>query len=303
MLENYLPSKISLALNKIPYKNLCELRLRANLPSVVNIMGENYYLKNGELGKDDVNSLSISYGELHSILNKISNNSLYTINDQLLEGYVTIDGGIRIGVCGELVSIDGKEKTLKNISSINFRFPHFIKNCSLGIYPYIVNNGEVKNTLIMSPPGAGKTTMLKDIIYQISKRENLLNILVVDERCEISSAFSNENNLQLNNVDIYQKCSKQFGFNNGIRSMKPDVIITDEINIKNDLGIIENALTCGVKVIATIHASSIYDLKSKPDFNSLLNKKLFERYIQLSNNDGLGCIDGVFNENFTFLGV
>lgn len=303
MLENYLPNRISIALNKIPYKNLCELRLRANSPSIVNIMGENYYLKSNELSKNCDNSLIMTYGDLQSILQKISNNSLYTINDQLLEGYVTIDRGIRVGVCGELVEIDGKLKTLKNISSINFRFPHFIRNCSLNIYPYIVQEGCIKNTLILSPPGAGKTTFLKDIIYQISSREDLINILVVDERCEISSAFVNDDSIKLKNVDIYQKCSKKFGFNNGIRSMKPDVILTDEINIDNDIEIIENALTCGVKVIATIHANSIYDLKNKKSFEYLLNKKLFERFVVLSASDGIGTIEGVFNENLTFLGV
>lgn len=303
MLENILPNRISLALDKIPYKNLCELRLRANMPSVANIMGENYYLKNNELSKNCDNAISVSYGELQSILNKISNNSMYTINDQLLEGCVTICDGIRVGVCGELVSIDGKMKTLKNISSINFRFPHLIKNCSLNVYPYLVQDGIVKSTLILSPPGAGKTTFLKDIIYQISERENLVNVLVIDERGEIMSPFYNDTNIKLNNVDFYQKCSKQFGFNNGIRSMKPDVIITDEINIEKDLGIIENALTCGVKVIATIHADSIIDLKNKKDFAYLLSKKMFERFVLLSSSDGIGTLEGLYNENLSLIGV
>lgn len=303
MLENILPNRISLALDKIPYKNLCELRLRANMPSVANIMGENYYLKNNELSKNCDNAISVSYGELQSILNKISNNSMYTINDQLLEGYVTICDGIRIGVCGELVSIDGKMKTLKNISSINFRFPHLVKNCSLNVYPYLLQDGIVKSTLILSPPGAGKTTFLKDIIYQISERENLINVLVIDERGEIMCPFYNDTNIKLNNVDFYQKCSKQFGFNNGIRSMKPDVIITDEINIEKDLGIIENALTCGVKVIATIHADSIIDLKNKKDFAYLLSKKMFERFVLLSSSDGIGTLEGLYNENLSLIGV
>ena len=125
MLENYLPTKLSSAISKIPYQSLCELRLRADSPSVVNIMGENYYLHDCNLSKDSGNSITVTMGEIQGILSKISNNSLYTINDQLLEGFVTIAGGIRMGVCGESVSIDGKLKTLKNISSINFRFPHF----------------------------------------------------------------------------------------------------------------------------------------------------------------------------------
>lgn len=303
MLDSYLPKKISVALERIPYKSLCELRLRADCPSIVNICGENYYLRYADLSKNEINSITVSLGEIQSILNKISNNSMYTINDQLLEGYVTIDGGIRIGVCGETVEIDGKLKTLKNISSINFRFPHFIKNCSLNIFPYISNFGNIKNTLIISPPGAGKTTYLRDIIYQLSTRENLLNILVVDERSEIINVFDGFQNNKLKNVDCYIKCSKKFGFSNGIRSMKPDVIVTDEINIDKDLDIIENALTSGVKVIATIHSRNIQDLKNKPNFSKLLTKHLFERYVVLSNENGIGTCEGVFDENLNLMGL
>ena len=303
MINNFLPNRISSALDKIPYKSLCELRLRVDSPAVVNILGDNYYLSNSELSKESKNSIIISKGEIQSILQRISNNSMYTINDQLLEGYVTIDGGVRLGVCGEVVAIDGKLKTLKNISSLNFRFPHFLKNCSLNIYPYIVKNGIVKNTLIISPPGAGKTTYLRDIIYQLSERENLLDILIVDERNEIVSVYDGNDYLRLKNIDVYSNCSKQFGFNNGIRSMKPDVIVTDEINIDKDIEIIENALTSGVKVITTLHASSIDDLKNKVSFKNMINKHLFERFILLSSSNGIGTLEGIFNENLSLIGV
>lgn len=303
MINNFLPNRISSALDKIPYKSLCELRLRVDSPAVVNILGDNYYLSDSELSKESKNSIIISKGEIQSILQRISNNSMYTINDQLLEGYVTIDGGVRLGVCGEVVAIDGKLKTLKNISSLNFRFPHFLKNCSLNIYPYIVKNGIVKNTLIISPPGAGKTTYLRDIIYQLSERENLLDILIVDERNEIVSVYDGNDYLRLKNIDVYSNCSKQFGFNNGIRSMKPDVIVTDEINIDKDIEIIENALTSGVKVITTLHASSIDDLKNKVSFKNMINKHLFERFILLSSSNGIGTLEGIFNENLSLIGV
>lgn len=303
MINNFLPNRISAALDKIPYKSLCELRLRVDSPAVVNILGDNYYLSQSELSKDSNNSIIISKGEIQSILQKISNNSMYTINDQLLEGYVTIDGGVRLGVCGEVVAIDGKLKTLKNISSLNFRFPHFLKNCSLSIYPYIVQNAIVRNTLIISPPGAGKTTYLRDIVYQLSMREDLLDILIVDERNEIVSVYDGNDYLKLKNIDVYTNCSKQFGFNNGIRSMKPDVIVTDEINIDRDIDIIENALTSGIKVITTLHAGSIDDLRNKEAFKNMINKHLFERFILLSNSNGIGTIEGIFNENLNLIGV
>lgn len=303
MLNNYLPNTISNALDKIPYDSLCELRLRAGNPSVVNVLGENYYLCANKLSKSSDCAMNVTFGEIQGILSKISNNSMYTINDQLIEGFVTIKGGIRIGVCGEAVSIDGKIKTLKNISSINFRFPHMLKNCSLNIYPYIVRENSVKSTLILSPPGAGKTTYLRDLVYQISLKEKLLNILIVDERQEISNIFDGEKTTTMSNVDIYTNSSKEFGFTNGIRSMKPNVIVTDEINIEKDMGIIENALTSGVKVLATIHAESVNDLRNKPRFREVLNKHLFERFVVLSCNNGVGTLEGVFDENLSFLGV
>jgi len=303
MLKNILPNEIYEAIDNIPYANLCELRIRKDSPVVVNVLGDNYYLCSNKLSKTSSDAITPSNGLLQGIIQRISNNSFYTINDQLIDGYVTIDGGIRVGVCGEVVSVNDEIKTLKNISSLNFRFPHFVKNCSLNIYPYIVKNGVVKNTLIISPPGAGKTTYLRDLIYQISCREDLINILVIDERNEIASIYNGEEISNLKNVDIYSNSSKKFGLNNGIRSMKPSLIVTDELNLDKDIEDIENALTCGVKIIATIHASSIFDLKNKPTFKSILSKGLFERFVVLSNSNGVGTLEGVYNENLIFLGV
>lgn len=303
MLSNVLTNRLSEAINKIPYNSLCELRLRVDNPVVVNILGENYYLGDNELSKSSDNAIVITYGIMQSIMQNLTNNSLYSVNDQIIDGFLTYDGGIRVGVCGEVVSVENNIKTIKNISSLNFRFPHLCKNCSLSIYNYLFSNGNINNTLIVSPPGAGKTTYLRDIIYQLSTRNELLNILVVDERKELSSVFNGYEILNLKNVDVYTNSTKKFAFNNGIRSMKPDVIITDEINLEKDIDDIENALTCGVKVIASIHASSVSDLKNKKLFQEVLGKSLFKRYIFLSHENGVGTLEGVFNENLKLIGV
>ena len=179
MLKDILPNYIYNSLNKLPYKKIQELRLRENNKVVVNVDGENFYLTHEGIDKNINYAIDVEKGLLQNIINRISNNSLYAINDQLVNGYTTIKGGIRLGVCGEIVEVNKEIKTIKNISSINFRFPHFIKNCSLKIYNYLVDNGNIKSTLIISPPGAGKTTLLRDLIYQISNREKLLNILIV----------------------------------------------------------------------------------------------------------------------------
>ena len=303
MLRNVLNDRLYDAISKIPYNNLCELRLRIDNPVVVNILGDNYYLNDSSISKDVTNAIIINSSTMQSIMQRLSKRSLYTVNDQIIDGYLTYDGGIRVGVCGEVVSVENTIKTIKNISSLNFRFPHVCKNCSLKIFEYLFTNNELNNTLIISPPGAGKTTYLRDIIYQLSTRCNLLNILVIDERQELASIYNGNEIVKLNNVDVYSNSSKKFAMNNGIRSMKPDVIITDEINIEKDLEDIENAMTSGVKVIASIHAKDINDLKNKKQFKELLLKKMFNRFIVLSKDNGIGTVDGVFNENLNLIGV
>ena len=127
--------------------------------------------------------------------------------------------------------------------------------------------------------------------------------MIVDERAEISATCDGVQKLNVGpSCDIYTNSSKQFAFENGIRSMKPDVIVTDEINLESDLFAIRQAISSGVSVIATIHANSVYDLKLKPKFDVLIKDKVFERYVVLSNKNGPGTLEGVFNDNLVCIG-
>lgn len=291
MLRNILPEKIYLCFKNIDLEQFSEVRLRSGSPIVL-LGSKKLFLSFDGITNDSSNAIVCTSSLIDDILHKISNNSLYTINDQLIQGYVTIDG-VRIGVAGEFVMVSNSIKTIKNITSLNIRIPHLIKNCSLPIFNYLVNSTPL-NTLIISPPGAGKTTFLRDFIYQISSRIQGVNILVVDERSEITSITENI----FVGVDVYKNCTKKYAFENGIRSMKPDIIFTDEINLSNDIETIENALTSGVKVVATIHANSVSDLKNKKEFKSIIDKKMFDRYVVLGFSNGVGTIEGVFNESF-----
>ena len=298
---SFLPNILKFSLENINENAVNEIRLRVNAPIVINSYGNNKFLTKNGLSNSAINAIICQQSFINEIILNVSNNCLYSINDQLINGFITTAGGIRIGVAGEIVYINNQIKTIKNISSLNIRIPHLIENCSLNAYLYLINCNTIRNTLILSPAGAGKTTFLRDFTQQIVNKMNNLNVLVADERCELCSKCFGENNIS-NKIDVYSNCSKKFAFENGIRSMKPDVIITDELNFSTDIEIIENAITCGVNVVASIHAKDIYDLKNKPNFQQILSKKLFNRFVVLSNTNGPGTIEGIFDENLNRVG-
>ena len=298
MLKGVFSNELNAYFENLNFNYINEIRLRANKPIVVNIMGRNKFLCGCGLTENVEDALICNLSEITNIIRNASDNSLYAVNDQIKKGFLTIKGGIRIGICGEVVENENNVQTIKNINSINIRIPHKVKNCSLNAYLHIVNNNKIRNTLVVSPPGAGKTTFIRDLVEQISLKQPNFNLLIVDERCEISATVDGMQLLNLGpSCDVYTNCSKEFAFENGIRSMKPDVIITDEINLDNDLKAIKTAVTSGVKVIATIHANDLFDLKQKVNFESVLKNKIFDRFVVLSSKNGPGTLDGIFNEN------
>lgn len=304
MITNILPKELVKYFSLLNYNYINEVRLRANKPIVINVMGVNKFLTYNGLDENIDNAIICQNSYINEIIRRASDNSLYAVHDQLVKGFLTIKGGVRIGVCGEVVEDKDGVKTIKNINSLNIRIPHKVKNCSMRAYLHIVTSINIRNTLIISPPGAGKTTFIRDFVEQLSTKCPTKNILVVDERCEISATTDGVQLLNIGpSVDIYTNCSKQFAFENGIRSMKPDVIVTDEINTESDLEAIRGAISSGVSVIATIHANAVYDLKSKPNMDKLIKDKVFERYIVLSDNQGPGTYEGIYNENLVCVQV
>lgn len=298
MLKDILPNHIYKALiSKCNEQEVNEIRLRQDKPITVICNTKSYFLSENGFCSGPNQAIVANKEMINDIVFKACDYSIYSVNEQLKQGFLMVDGGIRLGVCGEVVQ-DGGIKTIKNFTSLCIRVPHLIKNVSLPIFNHILNNGNLNNTLIISPPGAGKTTMLRDIVFQFSYHNYPYNIFIADERGEVTCG-NKSNYLNSNFYDALCFLSKKEAIMMGIRSMSPDVVIVDELGTKDDFLALEYAMTCGVKIIATLHASSINDLKNKEIFSNIADKKMFRRVIVLSKENGVGTIEGVYKEDLT----
>ncbi len=292
MLKDYLDREIyNLIIKNFSFNDITEIRMRANENLIISIKNKKFYLKDEQGEYVQVNTKTIE-----NFIKKASENSIYAFNDNIINGYMTLKNGIRVGLCGDIVTDGDKILTIKDFQAINIRIPHFIKNCSLPAYEYLVDD-DVKNTLIISPPGAGKTTFIRDLVFQLAEHNVPKNILIADERSEICSVINGEPGVRLGGFcDIYSNCSKKFAFKNGIRSMRPDVIVTDEIDLEADLESIIDAINSGVNIIATIHALDINQLKKKNNFDKIIDQRYFSRFIVLSCDEGPGTLTKIYDE-------
>lgn len=303
MLENILPNELKyIFLNRLKISSVNEIRLRSGQPVICNVSGKLYYLNKNGLTNDLKNAVVVSYEEISNFIYSASDASIYAVNNQIKDGYLTLKGGYRIGICGEVVYDDmNKIITMKNIYSVNIRIPHFVVGCSKVALDYIIDN-KINNTLIISPPGSGKTTFLRDFIYQLSLRKYAINALVLDERYEIANVKDGIPQFNIGYcADIMSGVSKLHGFERSIRTMGCDVVFADEIGNYEDVKAVEYSLACGVSIVATAHCDTIENLKKKQVFNNLLCDKAFNRIVVLSNRNGQGTIEGIYDGNYKLL--
>lgn len=281
---------------RMDFSELQEIRLRIGQPVTVLYQNEELilptmYSEKKRLGKQ----------EMKETIEHISNYSLYAYEHELKQGFITIEGGHRVGMAGQVIMEGGKIKNMKYISSINIRVSHEVLDCANKIFPYITYNKQMYHTLIISPPRCGKTTLLRDVIRQISDGNRWIKgctVGVVDERSELGGCYLGviQNNLGMR-TDILDRCPKADGMIMLIRSMAPQVVAVDEIGTKEDVHAIEYAMHCGCKMLATAHGDSMEEICKKPIFEKLIREKRFERYVILSNRYRLGGIEAVYDEN------
>lgn len=280
-----------------------EIRLKKNQPLMIVGGNADFFIdKNGQAVQSRDLGYIVKEEDIIKTLNLITDNSVYAFEEEIKHGFVTIKGGHRVGLCGKTVIEDGKIKTIKNISSLNIRIAREIIGCSDTVIKYVIKPPDaIYNTLIVSPPQCGKTTMLRDIARQLSDGCKKLGfrgvkVGIVDERSEIASCYRGEPQKRVGvRTDVLDGCPKALGMILLIRSMSPRVIVVDEIGRSEDVCSIGEAVNAGTKLITSVHGASMEELMRRPAVKELIAQKVFERIVFLSNKKGPGSIEKIIN--------
>lgn len=298
------PENIATSLKKLHKKELLdieEIRLRVNKPLMISTKSRDFYIhKNGSSSYNLKGDFLIDKGDIEKTLQLMTNFSIYSVEEDIKQGFITLKGGHRVGVVGRVVLENKKIKTIKNLSGMNIRIAKEVKNCSLKLINRLYQ-GDIKHTLIVSPPGCGKTTLLRDIVRNISYGNKELGLKgykvgVVDERSEIAGCFLGIPQRDVGDrTDVLDGCPKAQGMTMLLRSMSPEVIVVDEIGSVEDASSVEDAINSGVKIIATVHGKSLEEIKRRVGIKNLLEKNAFEKMVILSRKDGPGTIEEIMD--------
>ncbi len=290
-----LPGSIRMVVQKeVPeFENLQEIRLRAGKPLLLMYKGRELIPEHAQ-DKQYI----VSKEEIEELIEYISCYSLYAFEEEMKQGFLTIGGGHRVGLAGQAIVEQGAVRNLRYITSVNIRMSHEIRGCADKIFPYITQRRRPLHTLLVSPPGCGKTTLLRDMIRQMSDGNQYMKAMtvgVVDERSEIAGCCHGvaQNDLGIR-TDVLDSCPKAEGMLMMIRSMRPEVLAVDEIGEAEDIQAVSYAMHCGCRMLATAHAQSMEELWKKPVFSQMIEQKRFERYVILKER---GEIDHVYDCN------
>lgn len=286
---NFMPRGIRRYMYGIDLDGVCEIHMRLGKPLTLNYSDSCYYL-NAKVNLTAIPSsaLRVTRAHIDEAMEIATDSSVYSVRDEIKNGFLTIAGGHRIGITGTAVIKEDKVSFIKDISALNYRIASEVIGAADKVIPYILRGGSIKNTLIISPPGAGKTTMLRDIARQLSYKS--YRVSIVDERREIAALCEGRSAFDLGfSTDVLEGADKAEGMLMVLRSMNPEVIVTDEIGKQKDIEALECITNSGCAVIATIHGRNIEMIKRRADLNRML--KFFDLVVTLSRREGIGTVE------------
>ncbi|ADL13257.1 stage III sporulation protein AA [Acetohalobium arabaticum] len=280
-----------------------EIRLRTDQPLILNLHHKEAIItKNGRITKDFKRAYYTTKQDIEETMNLMTQHSLYALEEELQQGYLTLAGGHRVGFVGQVVSDLDEIELIKNFSGLNIRISQEIIGAADEVIGEVISNDQsqsIYNTLIISPPQCGKTTLLRDLIRQLSTglpEQNFsgLKVGVVDERGELGGSYQGVVQNQLGiRTDLLANCPKSQGMILLIRAMSPEVIVTDEIGSRQDVQAICEAVNAGVKIVTSVHGRDLKEIKQRPNLEKLLGQNFFKKFIILSRRQGPGTVEEI----------
>lgn len=290
----YLNEELCDAIKKLStgvLSNISEIRIHSSGEVSVTLRDKNIFLK-----KENSLDLKISKEQINEIFVKICNGTVYKFEKQICEGFITVDGGHRVGIAGTAVYENGKLVSVKDITALNFRISRQIKNASREIIGNIVCDNRINSAIIASEPCGGKTTILTDLVRLLSNMGK--RCVVIDERGEICSMYLGCPQKDIGKLTcVLDGYSKGEGMMIALRSLSPQVLICDEVGSSEEVDAMLEALNAGVPVITTAHASNEDELVSRPQLERLIDSGAIDRLIFLKGSRSPGTVRKVVTIN------
>lgn len=282
-------------------KDAFEIRMRINCPIIVKTLNGDYFVDFNKISQEYNDTFyKVKKSDIDETLAKLTHNSIHAFEKEIQNGYITVEGGHRIGLSGTCIYEGDSFKGFKSISTLNIRIAKEFKGCSMKYFKYFLKkNNKIYNTLIVGPPLSGKTTFIRDISTLFSDGTYSFkgcDVTIIDERGEISSLFNGIPQMNIGRrTDILAYCMKKEGFIISIRALAPKIIICDELGTKEDFEIIQYALKSGVNIIATAHGGSLEDIKKNIYLRDIIENNFFDRAVILKSSKEPSVVKEIYD--------